>query len=355
MRNLFTYERKTSLRRGLAKILIAFTALWILPMATATAAPITPRKVTLSTSAISTSATHTFNFTIPTTGNVGSIKFLYCTTASGGCSTPAGLTTTSASLSAQSGETGFSIVNATNGAPYITRTVSSVTGPQAVSYSLATITNPSTVNTSFFIRITTYASTDTSGGSTDAGVVAASTASQITVNAQVDEILTFCVYTGANCAAAGSTVDLGVLTPSTTGTGVSYMDAGTNAGSGFVITYFGPTLTSGARTVTAIGGTASPSTVGLAQFGINATGANTAPAVAGSQAPSGVAPIGSASTNYDTADQYAFVPSVATNIANATSSANTTKYSVSYISNINSSQAAGSYTTTLTYVCTGTF
>jgi hypothetical protein len=319
---------------------------------------VTARKVTLGSSVISTSTTHKFDFTTASTANIGAIQFLYCTTASGTCFTPAGLTTTSATLTAQTGTgaTGFTIVAGTNGAPYITRTASSISATTAVSYTISTVTNPSTVNATFYVRITTFtATTPGGGGATDSGVVAASTAAQINVTAQVDEILAFCVYTGANCAAGGTSVDLGILTPSTTGTGVSYMDAGTNAGSGFAVQYNAPTLTSGGNTVPAIGSTATTSAVGSGQFGINATGPNTTPAVTGSQAPSGTAPIGTAATNYGTVDNYAFVASTPTTIASSTGPANTTKYSVSYLANINAAQGAGSYTATFTYICTATY
>jgi hypothetical protein len=266
---------------------------------------------------------------------------------------PSGLVTTSATLSAQTGATGFTMVNTTNGAPYITRSAVSLPATTAVSYTLSTVTNPSATNTTFFVRITTYTSTTATTGATDAGVVAASTATQIVVSAQVDEILSFCVYTGANCAAGGSTVDLGNLTPSTTGVGVSYMDAGTNAATGFAIQYTAPTMTSGGNTIPAIGASAVASVVGSGQFGVNATGPNTG--ITGSQAPSGTSPIGSAATNYATADNYAFVASTPTTIGSSSSGANITKYSVSYLANINSSQAAGLYTSTFTYICTATF
>ena len=348
-----TSSRSTTLRHALAKLLIA--SLSIAAIAPSAQAIYSPRKLTLSTSAPSATATHVYDVTTGTTGSVGSIKFLYCTTASGTCTTPTGLSTTSATLSAQSGATGFTIVNTTQGAPYITRVAASITSATALSYSLGVVTNPSTTNQTFFVRISSYTATNATGSPIESSVVAASTATQIVVSAQVDEILSFCVYTGANCAAGGSTVDLGVLTPSSTGVGISYMDAGTNAGNGFAVQYNGPTLTSGGNTIAAIGNTATASSVGLAQFGINATGANTTPTITGSQAPTGVAPIGVASTNYNTTDQYAYLASTPTTIANSTSGANTTKYSVSYIANINSSQAAGIYTSTITYICTGTF
>jgi hypothetical protein len=62
------------------------------------------------------------SFTLPTTASVGSIQFKYCTLAAAPsvtCTTPAGLSTTSATLGSESGLTGFSMVNTTNGSPYL--------------------------------------------------------------------------------------------------------------------------------------------------------------------------------------------------------------------------------------------
>ncbi len=342
--------------------IITWTSVWIMAIylfapLTASAAQFTSRKITLGSSAFSAVTTHKFDFVVPVGGggSVGSIQFLYCLAASGSCVTPTGLSTTSATISAQSGATGFTMVNTTNGAPYLTRAASAISASTVLSYTLGVVTNPNIANETFYIRISYFTATNATGSALDTGIVAASTAAQIVVTAHVDEILIFCVYTGANCAAGGTTVTLGTVTPTVTGVGISYMDAGTNAGSGYSIQYTAPTLTSGANTITAIGTTATTSVVGTAQFGINATGPNATPTVTGSQTPSGIAPIGSAATNYNTADNYAFVASTLTTVATSSGAANTTKFSVSYLANVNSSQAAGDYTSTFTYICTATF
>ena len=94
-------------------------------------------------------ANHLFEFTLPTSGSVGSIKFEYCTTAANSianptCVTPTGLDTTggAVTLGNETGATGFSLNKTTNGAPYLTRTASSITGPLNVSYRLDTVVNP---------------------------------------------------------------------------------------------------------------------------------------------------------------------------------------------------------------------
>src|SRR5438477_2691059 len=116
------------------------------------AAQLTSRSLTLQAGATdggskpSGVVKHLFGFTVATTNNVGSIKFLYCTTASGTCTTPNGLSTTSATLGAQTGATSFSIVNTTNGAPYLTRTAASISATTAVTYRLDSVTNPDNTN-----------------------------------------------------------------------------------------------------------------------------------------------------------------------------------------------------------------
>lgn len=317
------------------------------------AAQLTARKITLGSSAIDASTTHTFNYTIATTANIGSVKYEYCTTAAGACTAPTSMDADGASISSQTGATGFSIdaTGTTANTIVVTRSAASLTATTAVTHGFGSVENPSTTNTTFYVRITTYTSVDATTGTTDTGTVATSTANQITVTATVDETLTFCVYTGVNCAASGSTVALGSLSSGALTGGVSKMDAGTNASGGYAIQYTGTTLTSGGNTITAIGATAATSSPGSSQFGINATGPNTS--VTGSAAPSGGS--GAASTNYSTANSYAFVPTTLTQIASASGATDSTTYTVSYIANIGTSQAAGAYTTTITYICTATF
>ncbi|HSE61321.1 MAG TPA: hypothetical protein VLA88_03425 [Candidatus Saccharimonadales bacterium] len=153
--------------------------LGVAPVGHANAASLSPRKVTLGSSAPSAVTTHKFEVTVPTTADVGSVRFWYCTTGSGTCTTPTGLSTTSATLDAQTGATGFTLNNSTNGLPYITRTAASISSGTAVSYTLGNVTNPSTTNTTFYIRMATFASTDISGTAIDTGNVLASTATPI--------------------------------------------------------------------------------------------------------------------------------------------------------------------------------
>ncbi len=327
----------------------------------ANAAQLTSRKVTLGTSAPSTSTSHNYTFTAPTSTTVKSIDFTYCTTPSGSCTTPSGLTTTTAALNGSPSNLGsggsWSVGGTpTNGRIQISNT-SNTGSPSAGSVvNFNTITNPSlpgqNANQSvFYVRVVTY-SDDSWTTPLDSGVVAGAVTNQIQVTASVDETLNFCAFqSGSTCAGGtGTTVALGTLSSSSATTGTSKLVAGTNANSGYVIQYTGPTLTSGGNTITATGTTGATSSTGSGQFGINLV-SNSSPSVGSN--PSGGS--GSASTNYATGNTFSFVASSLTQIASAAGSSADTLYTVSYLANIASSQAAGAYSTNLTYICTATF
>lgn len=316
---------------------------------------------------------HFFTFTIPTTANIGSIKFQYCTTASGTCNLPAGLVTTSATLGGESGATGFTLDKTVNGSPYLTRAASQISATTVVSYRLSTVTNPTTANQAFFVRISTYNSTDTSGGTIDDGTVAASTANQIVLSGTMPESLIFCTGATVTTNAGGvpdcSTATNGTISfnqlfsPTDTATATSQMAASTNATGGFVIGVTGATLTSGIYEIDPM--TVSGAGVrGKSQFGMNLK-ANTA---ATSTTPVGteITPVpaagfkGQAATGFNTPDEFKFEKSPAINtVANSGNGGfgptNAQIYTTSYIVNVPGSQTAGTYTTTLTYVCTATF
>jgi hypothetical protein len=124
----------------------------------ASATQITSRSLTLEQGAggdggskPSGTVKHKFDFTIPSSTTLGSIKFQYCTTASGTCSAVSGLTTTgSVTLSNQSGLTGFSLDNTTNGSPFIHRTAAAPGGaptPNGTNYKGQSLTGYDTAGT----------------------------------------------------------------------------------------------------------------------------------------------------------------------------------------------------------------
>ncbi len=330
---------------------------------------------------------HLFTFTLPSTSVIKSIKFQYCTTADidvgGTCTTPNGLSTTSATLGTQSGLSFDSVVHTTQGAPYVTSTAGvTPNGTTPTTIQLLGVTNPDNTNCSgvapasnnctFYVRISTYATTDATGAATDSGTVAASTSTQITLNGTMPESLIFCtggtisVNTNSipDCttATSGSITFNQLFSPTATATATSQLAASTNALSGYAITVSGPTLTSGANTVPAVGATPAVSSIGSGQFGMNLV-ANTTPAIgtAVTPAPNGTNFWGKPSTNFGTNDSFTFAPSALNAIAasdNGTGTGHPTDsqiYTASYIVNVSGSQVAGTYTTTLTYICTPTF
>jgi len=350
-------------RFGVAALLLA-----LLPLQTTSAAQLAPASVTLGSSAPSATTTEAFSIKTSTTANIGSIGLKYCAAPSGTCTTPTGFSSSSATLTAST-PSFTSIVDTTAGAPYLSRTAASVTAGSTMTFTLGSVTNPSTVGTSstgsFYIFITTYTGTDGATGPIDTTTVAASTANQIVLNATVPPNLTFCSYnTGGSCSdTSTSVVNLGVLSPLATGSGTSELAASTNANTGYVITVNGTTLTSGSNTLPAYTtNTASPS-VGTSGFGMNLR-ADTAPAVTGSadvvngSSPS-IGTYGTATQNAGDSATYATANSFVFNagdiIAYATGPTNNNTFTAAYIANTGGAQAAGLYTTTLTYICTATF
>ncbi|MDB5167071.1 MAG: exported protein of unknown function [Candidatus Saccharibacteria bacterium] len=349
----------------------------------ASAAQITTRSLTLVAGAsdggskIGGVVNHLFTFTPGTSGQtIGSIQFLYCTTASvAACVLPTGLVTTSATIFSQSaGANGFTLVNTTNGAPYLTRTAAAITGAPALSYQLNTITNPTTAGgVTFFVRITIFTAAALGGTATDTGSVAASTAAQIVLTGTMPESLIFCA--GATISTTASIPDCTTATsgavsfnqlfsPTDTATATSQMAASTNAASGYVITVNGTTLTSGANTIPTMAtlSTGDLGVRGTGQFGMNlklnttltstvAVGAEVAAAANGTSLR------GQATTGYNSVDHFRYVSGeTVANSANGTAGpTNSQIFTASYIVNVAGNQASGTYTTTLTYICTATY
>lgn len=324
---------------------------------------------------------HEFTFTVPSVGNtnVGSIKFEYCTLAAGTCTMPTGLVTNggTTALDNEVGATGFTLDKTTNGAPFLTRTASSVTAGTVLSYRLSNITNPTSItapptvpNQTFFVRISTYTGIDGVTGAVDSGTVAASTTDTIDLTGAMPESLVFC--TGATIGLTSTVPDCATATngaisfnqlfsPTDTATATSQMAASTNAGAGYNITVNGATLTSGANTISTMSAQL-PGSHGVSQFGMNLklNVTTTAPINFGTEVAAvsnGTNYRGQALTGYATADEFKFVTgdSVANSGNGGLGGSDSQIFTVSYIVNVPGSQPAGTYTTTLTYICTPTF
>jgi hypothetical protein len=366
--------------------LVAIVA--ILPIVQASAAELQPRSLTLvgnthdgadagteldGATLPSGLVDHLFTFSVPSGTNVGSIKFEYCTIASGTCTAPTGVDVTGATLGANSGAvSGLAMGTKTTNSAILTRTPAAVT-PGSVTVQLDSVVNPSVLGT-FFVRITTYSSNDATTGATDNGTVTASTAQAIEITGTMPESLIFC--TGATVTANCATTTSGAITfnqlfsPTSTSYTTSQMAASTNAGDGYAITVNGTTLTSGANSIPAMAAAAAPS-IGVSQFGMNLKeNLTTLDGNAGTPdfgaeltvASDAIDYKGQALTGYNTADVYKYASGdVIANSGydgasnNTLGPTNSQIYTSSYIVNVAGNQYAGTYTTTLTYICTPTF
>ena len=380
-------------------VVVAQMAIFATP---ASAAQITSRRLTLQAgttdggSAPGGTVNHFLEFTLPSSTAVGSVLFEYCDTAADTavttCTRPTGLDTSGGALGSENGATGFTFssldttVSGAGGggevnAVLLTRTSAAASG--AVSYRLDNIVNPSATNKTFFVRITTYASNDGTGPATDTGTVAASTSNAIDLSGTMPESLVFCTGKSVPLAAgvpdcanatAGAVAFDQLFTPSDTAVATSQMAASTNAGSGYAITVNGTTLQSGANSISSMG-TTGVSNPGVSQFGLNLV-ANTdevsssfwdtaSPASADiSSASNGTNFKARAADDYATADSFKYLDGDtvaasdddgASGQLGSAAASDAQIYTVSYIVNVPGSQPAGSYSTTLTYICTPTF
>jgi len=357
----------------LSKIAVAAVVLgsMLIPMGTQAAEP-EPRTLTLGSSGAGVVTTYSYSFKPGTSGNIGSIEFQICDSpiatdpcVNTGDSSGASFTSNSASIQSQSGISGFSAGAGTPPAPttntfWITNaTPQNIASSTTVTVTFQNVLNPSTANASYYGRITTFSAANGTG-QVDYGAEAVSTANQVTVSGTMPESLVFCVGTsGSNCTnIVGSSVDLGIFSPSSTNTGTSVMSASTNASSGYVITINGTTMTSGSNTIAAMGtqtinsGACAVSctpTIGTPQFGSNVE-ANTVPAVGSAPSGSGTA---AGFGGYATANSFRFFNG--DSVASVGVPSNANLFTNSYIVNVAGSQAAGLYTSTMTYICTATF
>jgi len=358
---------------------------------------VTSRNIELSDSTLSaTNVTYQVGFTTASTSTIKGIVVDFCSSTpiiGDNCTAPAGFTVGTPTVATSGGaNTGLSGVwtaaSANSGRTLTLKNASggSISSGTAVIFTLSTATNPSAANTTYYARILDFPATtdvdtytgDSTGQTTtnvvDAGGIALSTANNIVVTAKVQETLTFCVYTGANCGSGGSNVTLGdnhgVL--STSGPFVdktTKYDVATNASSGAIVRLKGDTLKSGSNSITATGAGATSAT-GTSQFGLcsyESTGSNltvsTSPTdytgVTGGTCLGTTQSAGTGTPGGDNGATFAFNTTntnttfgekLATESAGAISTG-----VIPFIGNISATQQAGIYTTTLIFVATGTY
>lgn len=325
---------------------------------------------------------HKFTFNMVGTPTIGSIKFEYCTIATvEACVAPTGMTTpngtTNATLGSETGSavTGFAMGTKTANSFILTRTAAAVSSNALVALQINNIKNPSPANYTFFVRITTYSGTDGSTGPVDSGTVAASTANPIQLSGVMPESLIFCTgrtitaNAGIPDCSSATTGTIGfnqLFSPTDTATATSQMAASTNATFGYAITVNGPLLSSGANTIPAMAPLLADAPVasarGTSQFGMNLRANTTAVSTLAvgadvTAAPNGTDLRGQPAPNYGTVDSFKYVSgdTVARSDNGGAGPTNAQLYTASYIVNVAGNQLAGTYTTTLTYICTPTF
>lgn len=385
----------TPLRSVYVAIATALIAAGVAPafMGTAAASLITSRSIQMTDSTASaTSVNYKVSFNTITTGNTAGFVVDFCgdspIIAYATCSLPAGFTlTASPTVTGQTSTVGcnistFTTVGTLNSNRTLTLTASSAVNftvtPCAVSFTINGVTNPSTANQTFYARIYSYATAAAATGYTvaspgaylDAGGVALSTASNISITARVQEQLSFCVFTGS-CGTA-PTITLGNTQGVLSATG-PFVDKNTNytiqtnASGQAAINIEGPTLTSGANTIAAITAINTASSSGTSQFGLcnyESSGGTLVPVSAysgtnGGNHCSGTSQTaGTGSTGGDNGC-YFYYGAAATSAPGDTiandSAGSTATGVIAFIGNTSVSQTAGVYTTTLKMIATGTF
>jgi hypothetical protein len=194
------------------------------------------------------------------------------------------------------------------------------------------------------------------GGFGDSGTLAIPIISndQVTVSATIDPTITFSISQtsvsfGTLSAATGRWATNGgganaaAATDPTASNTAHTLSVGTNATSGYTVTYNGALLTSGSNTIAAATISAdSDGTPGSNQFAMCGKGTTGSPTVVSSY-------LCATNASYD------FVASTTTTLFSNTVPTSSDVVNVAYLANIASSKAAGAYSTTMTFIATGNF
>jgi hypothetical protein len=336
--------------------------------------------VTATSGSLAGGANGGFSLDTTTTNN------LLSPSANGFCKNLSGTSTTDterancvafkrSSATAETGTPGISIVYGGGASDYITNPIVS----QANNLESYT----------FYARIQIFGTTSYTS-MVDYGGTAASTAQQIDILTKVQEILNFSVgvnplaNSGTACTPLGSQlggdngyIELGdansVLSTLQAYTNHSYFRVNSNTVNGTKVYYSGYTLTSGSNTITPMGTGGPPPTTGAfsspgsKQFGLGVDSSDTQSGAGYSFTDmTATSPYDhgdglvtfNASPTYPTYAQFAFSAGSVTDpieIAASSGGIACDTGSVRYIANVSTSTPAGIYTTTITYIATGTY
>jgi len=152
-------------------------------------------------------------------------------------------------------------------------------------------------------------------------------------------------------AVTSASANFGTFSAGTPATATSSFQVLDYTSYGYVVQIIGNPPSHGSHTLAAMSSTG-PSQTGIEQFGINLV-ANTSPISLGANPDHGQFGIGSATSNYGTANNYRYVSG--DTIASAPKSSGLTIYTISYIVNVASTTPGGQYGSTQTIICTGTY
>ena len=243
-------------------VLLTLPPLVNLFVSNANAATLTGYKLQIGDSRAGVATYHNFTFVTPSTTNIKTITFQYCTTASGSCTAPAGMVlsasptlgtvtgiggTTYTPTSSSGTCTGSGNSNCTLTLTVTTPAAQSAGGTVVVPFATG-ITNPTTINTTYYARITTVdgGSATIDGPNTTPFAILDTTS--IAVTASVDPSLTFSIagvasggnFNGGtgnvNVTATANTIPFGTLTSASPKIAAQDVTIGTNAGSGYTVT-----------------------------------------------------------------------------------------------------------------------
>ena len=309
----------------------------------------------ISTSVASSNSQHEIGFIVTNLGvPVGSISMEFCSNSpliEDPCTPPSGFDAINANLNSSQGEPGFSIdPSSTANRILLTRPASLPTGAVA-RFEFSNIINPDTPG-SYYVRLQTFTSTDGTGAPIEYGGLVFAIVESLSVTTEVPPYLIFCVAVtidNNDCSSVNSFfMDVGELSSTQVRAAASEFLIATNAANGYSVTLSGATMTSGTNSIPPIP-VPSNSAPGTGQFGLNLRDNNN-PNI-GSE-PAGY-PAGTIAGQYNNTDFFKFQNND-TLVTSATTS-DFQKFTVSYITNIPSTQAAGIYTTTITYIALANF
>lgn len=314
---------------------------------------VSSRSVEISNSVASAVSSYLVSFILHnTTTPLATIEIQFCSNSPlivDPCTLPAGMDTTSAVLNSQIGNNGFVLDNSSNDVLVLNRSASDPNN-QTNYYQFLGITNPS-FNGQYYARVRTFATADTTGPDIEYGGFAMSINPSLTINTIVPPYISFCLgvtIPNLSCSVInGDSLDLGDFQTYNSNSGSYQFLVASNSPTGYSVSVYGTTLTSGNYTIPALA-SPSPPQYGVSQFGINLV-ANTQPNV-GANTAGGT---GQPTANYGLTNQFTFNSGDV--IAADSQIGIYTRFTNSVMVNISKSQPAGVYSTTLTYIAVANF